>query len=65
MGHLNPVPRGSCSEKFVFAWAWILTEVWDVQAVEATKAHVEKKHALTYEEIEAEREEVSHLHHSQ
>lgn len=28
------------------------------QAVQETKGHVEKKQALTYEEIEAEREEV-------
>lgn len=32
-----------------------------MQAIEETKSHVEKKQALTYEEMEAEREEVSCL----
>ena len=34
-----------------------------MQAVEETKSHVEKKQALTYEEMEAEREEVVFCHH--
>jgi len=29
-----------------------------MQAIEETKSHVEKKQALTYEEMEVEREEV-------
>jgi hypothetical protein len=36
-------------------------EICSLQAIEETKSHVEKKQALTYEEIEAEREEVFSL----
>lgn len=43
-----------CDELWCAVW---MCTFW--QAIEETKGHVEKKQALTYEEMEAEREEVS------